>query len=99
MGILIAFVVVELRTPAPMVALRLLANRLFRSTMVAFFFATAGFIGSLFLIPLFLQVVQGASPLESGLTTFPEAIGVVTSTQFVARLYPRVGPRRLMMAG
>jgi predicted MFS family arabinose efflux permease len=67
--------------------------------LVAFFFATAGFIGSLFLIPLFLQEVRGASPLESGLTTFPEAIGVVTSTQLVARLYPRVGPRRLMIAG
>jgi EmrB/QacA subfamily drug resistance transporter len=99
LAVLIAFVVVELRSPAPMVELRLLTNRLFRSTMVAFFFATAGFIGSLFLIPLFLQVVQGASPLESGLTTFPEAIGVITSTQFVARLYPRVGPRRLMIGG
>ncbi len=41
----------------------------------------------------------GFSPLEAGLTTFPEAIGVVTSTQIVARLYPRVGPRRLMMFG
>jgi MFS family permease len=33
------------------------------------------------------------------LTTFPEALGVVTSTQIVARLYPRVGPRRLMASG
>jgi MFS family permease len=53
----------------------------------------------LFLVPLFLQEVQGASPLESGLTTFPEALGVVTSTQLVARLYPRFGPRRLMAGG
>src|SRR5262249_3410792 len=99
LALLVTFVAIELRIPAPMVELRLLCNRLFRSTMVAFFFATAAFIGSLFLIPLFLQVVQGASPLESGLTTFPEAIGVVTSTQLVARLYPRVGPRRLMVGG
>jgi MFS family permease len=62
-------------------------------------FAAAGFIGTLFLIPLFLQVVRGATPLEAGLTTFPEALGVVTSTQLVARLYPRVGPSRLMTGG
>jgi EmrB/QacA subfamily drug resistance transporter len=96
---LAAFVAVELRTAAPMVDLRLLGNRLFRSTLAVAFFATAGFIGVLFLVPLFLQEVQGASPLESGLTTFPEALGVVTSTQIVARLYPRFGPRRLMAGG
>jgi EmrB/QacA subfamily drug resistance transporter len=93
------FVAFELRSAAPMVQLRLLANRLFRTTQVTSFFGSAGFIGVLFLVPLFLQEARGASPLEAGLTTFPEALGVVTSTQVVARLYPRVGPRRLMAGG
>jgi EmrB/QacA subfamily drug resistance transporter len=97
--VLAIFVAVELRSAAPMVQLRLLANRLFRTTQVTSFFASAGFVGVLFLVPLFLQEVQGASPLEAGLTTFPEALGVVVSTQVVARLYPRVGPRRLMAGG
>jgi EmrB/QacA subfamily drug resistance transporter len=97
--VLAIFVTVELRSAAPMVQLRLLANRLFRTTQVTSFFASAGFVGVLFLVPLFLQEVQGASPLEAGLTTFPEALGVVISTQVVARLYPRVGPRRLMAGG
>jgi MFS family permease len=76
-----------------------LANNLFRTTLTVAFFASAGFIGTLFLVPLFLQVARDASPLEAGLTTFPEAIGVVVSTQIVARLYPKVGPRRLMAGG
>ena len=96
---LIAFVVVELRVPAPMVQLRLLRNTLFRTTLTVAFFASAGFIGTLFLVPLFLQEVRGASPLDAGLTTFPEAVGVIVSTQIVARLYPRIGPRRLMAGG
>jgi EmrB/QacA subfamily drug resistance transporter len=96
---LVAFVVVELRSPAPMIDLRLLGNRLFRSTLVVLFFAVAGFLGTLFLVPLFLQETQGYSPLESGLATFPEALGVVASTQIVARLYPSIGPRRLMAGG
>ena len=81
-----------------MVQLRLLANRLFRTTQITSFFGSAGFVGVLFVVPLFLQEVQGASPLEAGPTIFPEALGVVISTQLVARLYPRVGPRRLMAA-
>jgi EmrB/QacA subfamily drug resistance transporter len=94
-----AFVVVELRAREPMIDLRLLKDRLFRTTTVAAFFASAGFVGLLFIAPLFLQEGRGASALLSGLTTFPEAIGIVLSTQIVARLYPRVGPRRLMAGG
>lgn len=97
--ILVAFVIVELRVPEPMVQFRVLSNRLFRSTLTVSFFATMSFIGTLFLVPLFLQEGLGASPLSSGLTTFPEAIGVLASTQVVAKLYPRFGPRRLMAAG
>lgn len=97
--ILALFVAVELRMPAPMVQLRLLGNRLFRTTLMVSFCAAASFLGTLFLVPLFLQVARGASPLSSGLTTFPEALGVVMATQVVARLYPRVGPRRLMASG
>jgi len=99
LALLVAFVRVELRAPAPLVDLRLLGNRLFRSTLGVSFFSTAGFSGILFLVPLFLQEARGASPLESGLTSFPEALGGVVSTQLVARLYPRIGPRRLMAGG
>jgi len=97
--LLCLFVVVELKVPEPMIDLGLLHNRLFRITNLVSFFAYAGFLGVLFIAPLFLQEARGVSALVSGLTTFPEAIGVVLSTQLVARLYPRIGPRRLMAGG
>jgi EmrB/QacA subfamily drug resistance transporter len=97
--LLCAFVVVELRVSEPMIDLGLLHNRLFRITNLVSFFAYAGFLGLLFIAPLYLQEARGVSALVSGLTTFPEAIGVVVSTQLVARLYPRIGPRRLMAGG
>jgi MFS family permease len=38
--------------------------------------------------------------LQSGLSTFPEAIGVMIGAQFASRfIYPRVGPRRHITAG
>ena len=97
-ALLMTFVWHELRIPRPMVDLRLLGNRLLASTIRVSFFATAGFLGTLFLVPLFLQDVRGETPLISGLATMPEALGVVVSTQIVARLYPKVGPSRLMGA-
>jgi predicted MFS family arabinose efflux permease len=97
--LLVAFVVIELRKREPMIDLRLLHDRLFRSTNLVSLFAYASFLGVLFVAPLFLQEALGVTALTSGLTTFPEAIGVVLSTQLVARLYPRIGPRRLMAGG
>src|SRR3989440_11774306 len=97
--VLCAFVVVELRRREPLLDLRLLGDRLFRTANLVSLFSSAGFLGLLFVGPLFLQEGLGVTPLTSGLTTFPEALGVVTSTQIVARLYPRVGPRRLMVGG
>lgn len=97
--LLIIFVVVELRTREPMIDLRLFGNHIFRTCNLVSLFAGAGFVGVLFVAPLYLQEGRGVSALVSGLTTFPEAIGVVLSTQIVARLYPRVGPRRLTIGG
>jgi EmrB/QacA subfamily drug resistance transporter len=97
--ILAVFVAVELRARAPMVHLRLLSDRLFNTTNLVTMFSSGGFSGILFLVPLFLQEARGASPFASGLTTFPEALGVLLSTQIVGRIYPHIGPRRLMAGG
>ena len=96
---LVTLVVVELRVDEPMLDLRLLGNRLFRTVNAASFAAYGSFLGVLFLMPLFLQEVRELSATESGLTTFTEAIGVIVASQVASRLYPRVGPRRLMIGG
>ena len=97
--LLALFVLVELRAAAPMLRLRIYANRLFRATNLQLTFAGAGFVGTLFLVPLLLQNGLGFSALHSGLSTFPEAIGGMIGVQVTSRLYKRVGPRRLMIAG
>jgi EmrB/QacA subfamily drug resistance transporter len=99
LALLASMVVVELRTPEPMVDLRVFTDRLFRTTTAVFFVAVAGFLGSLFVVALFFQDGLGASPLLSGLSTFPEAIGVIVGAQVSTRLYRRIGPRRLIVGG
>ncbi|MGE5287627.1 MAG: MDR family MFS transporter [Micromonosporaceae bacterium] len=90
---------VELATLKPMIDFRLLHNRLFRTTSGAFIVDTVAFLGSLFLVALFYQDGFGVSALQSGLSIFPEALGVMVGAQIAGRLYPRFGPRRLMAAG
>ena len=97
--LLAAFTIVELRVAEPMIDIRLFKNRLFAATNTVQIVGQGGLMGALFLLPLLLQAEMGMSPLESGLTTFPQAIGVVTMIQVAGRIYPRIGPRRMMMAG
>ena len=75
-------------------------DRLFRSTNCVMFLAAAAFLGMLYLIPLYFQDARGLSALQSGLSTFPEAFGVMIGAQFASRLiYPRIGPRRHITGG
>jgi EmrB/QacA subfamily drug resistance transporter len=96
---LTTFVFVELRSTHPMLDLRLFSNRIFRTGNIVSFFSTGGFLALLFVFPLFLQQGLGVSAFVSGLTTFPEALGVLLGTQIATRLYPNVGPRRLIVGG
>jgi MFS family permease len=82
-----------------MIDLRLIGNRLFRTTTAVMFIGMAAFLGSLYLVALFFQDGLGLSALGSGLSTFPEAIGVMIGAQFATRLYANFGPRRLMTGG
>lgn len=97
---LIALLVwVELHADQPMIDFRLLRNRLFGVANLASLFASGGFLGLLFIAPIWLQTGRGFSALVSGSSTAPEALGVLVSSQLVGRLYPRIGPRRLISGG
>jgi EmrB/QacA subfamily drug resistance transporter len=98
--LLTAMVTVELRSPAPMVDLRLLKNRLFRSGNGVMVLASVAFLGTLYAISLYYQDGRGLSALASGLSTAPEALGVMAGAQLASRvLYPRLGPRRHITIG
>jgi MFS family permease len=92
---LAAFVRIELSHEHPLLNVKLLSDRIFRATNIVNSFNTIAFGGLLFLAPLFLQEAEGQSALDSGLTTFFTAVGVMCSSQTVGRIYPRIGPRRM----
>jgi EmrB/QacA subfamily drug resistance transporter len=99
-GLLCVLVWTQLRTPHPLLGLRLYRDRLFRTGSGVSMLGASAFFGFLFVLALFLQNGLGFSPVQSGLSTMPEAIGVLAGSQLVSRvLYRRIGPRRLMAGG
>jgi EmrB/QacA subfamily drug resistance transporter len=99
-ALLAAYVFIELRTSEPMLDLRLYKNGLFESTLNVLTLMALGFFGVIYLLALFYQNGLGLSATQSGLNVFPEAVGVMISSQLVTRyLYPTFGPRRVMAAG
>src|SRR5262249_58077566 len=97
--LLAALVAVELRLRDPMLDLRILRDRMFRNGNLAAFVAMGCLIGVVFLLPFYLQQLRGVSALESGLATAPQPLGMICGVPISSRLYPRVGPRRMMLIG
>jgi EmrB/QacA subfamily drug resistance transporter len=95
-ALFVVLVMIELHEQAPILHLRLFEDRMFRAANLAMFMVTAMLLGVLFLLPLFLQQLRGLSAFVSGLTTAPQALGLLLMSTVSSRLYPRIGPRRML---
>ena len=96
---LTGFVVVEWRSPAPLLPLGLFRNRSFTGinlmTLVLYFA-----LGSLFFfLTLNLQQVQGYTAFLSGLAQLPSTLVLILLARHVGRLTDRIGPVPLMTVG
>lgn len=98
LALIAGLIAYELRCSAPMLQLRLFADRTFAAINLYFFIFLGGWAGVLFLLPLYLQNVRGLSALQSGLTTFPVAIGLILVIRLSARLARTAQPRVLLAA-
>jgi EmrB/QacA subfamily drug resistance transporter len=95
----VAFVMWELRTEAPMLPMRFFRNRTFAATNLASLFMFFGMFGSIFLLAQFLQTVQGYSPLSAGLRTLPWTAMPIFVAPIAGALSDRIGGRPLMAVG
>ncbi|GAA2583261.1 DHA2 family efflux MFS transporter permease subunit [Microbacterium binotii] len=99
-AVLIAFFVVwQWRAKAPLMPLRLYRDRSFALTNVVGFAFSFGTFGAVFLLIQYLQVVQGASPLEAALQTTPWTIAPMFVAPLAGVFSGRIGTRALMVAG
>ena len=96
---MLVFALVELRVKFPILDLRLFKRWLFTSGNLMMMPAFGAFGGFILLLTLFLQELQGYSPLQAGLIQAPSALGTALSLPLASRLYGRIGPRRMLIGG
>lgn len=89
----------ELKTPDPMLPLRLFRSRAYRVSNIMSFTFSMGVFGSIFLLAQYFQVVQGYSPLEAGVRTMPWTMAPMVVAPIAGLLVDRVGARTLLAAG
>ncbi len=91
LGLLVGFVLRELRVPEPIVPMALFKNPVFRVTSIIGFIVGLAMFGAIVFMPLFLQVVQGSSPTQAGLQLLPMMAGLLIASIVSGRLISLIG--------
>jgi EmrB/QacA subfamily drug resistance transporter len=97
--LLIAFVVIERRSKAPMIPPRIFKSRQFTGANMTTALVYASLYGVSFLVTLQLQGGLGYSPLLSGFATTPLTIMLLVLSPYAGRISMRFGPRLPMTVG
>ncbi len=87
------------REPGLRADLRLLRSRAVVATSGIALLLGAEFFGTLFLLPLYFQIVRGESPLLAGLALVPRGLGAAIAVPIGERLTVRFGAGRVVLAG
>ncbi len=89
--LLAAFLVCERHAREPVLPPRLLSNRVFAVTSAVGFVVGFALFGAVTYLPLFLQVVRGASPTGSGLQLVPLMGGLLVTSIASGQVITRTG--------
>lgn len=93
---LVTFIFVErLMGDAALLPIRLFRRQVFSMVNVINFIMGIGMFGMMMSLPLYLQIVKGATPTESGLMTLPMMFGIMVSAMGSGRITSRTGRYRI----
>ncbi|HET6832034.1 MAG TPA: MFS transporter [Solirubrobacterales bacterium] len=96
---LAAFLVVERRSPHPMMPLDLFRSRQFSAANLVTFVVYAALSGVFFLLVAFLQIAAGYSPLAAGAASLPVTALMLLFSARSGALAQRIGPRVPLTVG
>nr|WP_187997196.1 MFS transporter [Flaviflexus equikiangi] len=93
------FVVRCLRSDAPLLELRLFHNREFSAGILAALGSMFAMAAALLLVAQWIQLVDGASPIEAGIRLFPIAIASAATSLIAPPLARLIGARTVLAGG
>lgn len=96
---LVIFIWWELNHSSPLLNIRVFQNTRFTVSIIISSILTISLYSGTYLMPLFLQNVQHASALETGLILLPPSIAMVIAMVVAGKLYHRIGAFSLIVTG
>lgn len=84
---------------SPLLSLAVLDSRFERAAIYCLLIIGALGPAVNFLIPLYIQIVQGQSSLFTAVAVVPYTLAIATSAIFIVRLYDRLSPRIIAVLG
>jgi EmrB/QacA subfamily drug resistance transporter len=97
--LLSAFVLIELRSKAPLVRLSIFRVRSLLTANVVMLLVASGMFAMFFFNTLYIQRVLGYGPLKAGLAFLPFTAGVMIAAGLASQWAPRIGVRPIAAAG
>jgi EmrB/QacA subfamily drug resistance transporter len=96
---IVSFLVIELRSAAPMVDFSFFRSRSFLGSNLVAFIVSFAMLAQFFFLALYMQNVLHYSPLQTGVRFLPATVVIIVMGPLAGRLTDRVGPRIPMTLG
>ncbi|GAC57876.1 putative drug resistance transporter [Gordonia hirsuta DSM 44140 = NBRC 16056] len=87
------------RVSAPLLDLRLFANRTLTVSVITLVFFAIAFFGAGLLYPQYFQLVGGQSPMAAGLLLAPQGLGAMLTMPIAGKLTDKMGPGLFVLGG
>jgi EmrB/QacA subfamily drug resistance transporter len=88
-----------LRSPRPLLNLRLYRSLHFSAASIVMFALGAAVFGAMILMPLYWQELRGYSVVETGLLTGPQGLGMAITMPLAAKFTERFGGGKVALVG
>jgi MFS transporter, DHA2 family, lincomycin resistance protein len=87
------------RNGVPLMDMRVLGHRAYTLSLILMSIGFLAMLGSMILLPLYLQNLRGLSPLETGLLVMPGGLAMGLLGPTVGKVFDRFGSRPLVLPG
>jgi EmrB/QacA subfamily drug resistance transporter len=98
-ALLVAFVLIERRSKAPLIRLGIFRLRSLSGSNAAMLFVASGLFAMFYFASLYLQQILGYGPLKAGFAFLPFTFGIVIGAGGAQALISRIGIRTVTNAG
>jgi len=99
MVLLVAFVIIELRERHPLMPFSIFRLRTLRGANVVGLLVGMSLLSMFFFLSLYLQNVLHYSPIKTGLSYLPLAVGIILASGAASALVTRIGFKPVLIAG